>query len=140
MGNIRQTGNSKILGIIRILLGFQFLMAGFMKLLVPMLQEAFAGQLSAAKIPMIDFNMWFVPIVEVVLGAFLLVGIYARLAALVIFPLMAVATYVHLVVNDPNLFPLQPEKPIIPLINMVLAFLIVSSGAGAWSADRSISK
>ena len=62
---IRQTSNSRILGFARILLGLLFLMAGFMKLLVPMLQQVFAGQLQAAGIPLIEINMWLIPILEV---------------------------------------------------------------------------
>lgn len=110
-------------------------MTGFMKLLVPMLQDAFAGQLAQAGIPMVSLNMWFVPIVEVTVGALLMFGILTRLAALAILPIMAVATYVHLVVSDPGLFPLQPHLPIIPLVVIFFAIIIIFRGAGSWSSD-----
>jgi len=135
MNKISQTSPSIPLALIRILLGFLFLMTGFMKLLVPMLQNAFAGQLAAAGIPMISLNMWLVPIIEVVIGALLLFGILARLASLVTLPMMGVATYVHLVVTDHSLFPLQPKPPIVPIVVIVLALIVVVRGAGAWSWD-----
>jgi hypothetical protein len=34
---------------------------------------------------------------------------------------MVVATYAHVVVDDPEVFPLQPSQPIVPLIVIVLA-------------------
>lgn len=135
MNKIFQTFPSIPLALIRIFLGVLFLMTGFMKLLVPTLQEAFAGQLAAANIPMIPLNIWLVPTLEVVVGALLLFGILSRLAALVILPMMAVATYVHLVVTDHSLFPLQPKPPIIPLVVIVLALIVLVRGAGAWSWD-----
>ncbi len=49
---------------------------------------------------------------EVGVGAVLLLGYYTRIATLLlVYPIMIVATYVHLVVDDPSLFPLQPEEP-----------------------------
>jgi len=135
MNKILHTSRSIPLAVIRVLLGILFLMTGFMKLLVPMLQDAFAGQLAAAGIPMIALNMWVVPISEVVVGAFLLFGILARPAALAILPMMVVATYVHLVVTDHSLFPLQPKPPIIPIVAIVLALIVLVRGAGAWSWD-----
>jgi hypothetical protein len=49
--------------------------------------------------------------------------------------MMAVATYVHVVVNDPALFPLQPSAPVIPVTVIVLTAYVVWRGAGAWSLD-----
>jgi len=48
---------------------------------------------------------------------------------------MVVATYVHIIVNDPSLFPLQPHKPIIPIMVILMSIFILSRGAGAWSLD-----
>ena len=47
-------------------------------------------------------------------GVALLVGFYTRIATLLVLNIMVVATYVHLVVTDPSLFPLQPTEPIYP--------------------------
>ena len=132
---IRSTTDDKILGILRLLLGGLFVMTGLMKLFVPMLGEAFSGQLLAANIPFYTFNVWFVPITEVVVGVLLLLGLFSRIGGLVVINMMLVVTYVHLVVDDPDLFPLQPEEPIIPLVSIAVAAYVVWRGGGAWSID-----
>ena len=49
--------------------------------------------------------------------------------------IMAVATYVHLVVDDPSLFPLQPSEPIIPSIVIAMCLYLLWRGGGSWSRD-----
>jgi uncharacterized membrane protein YphA (DoxX/SURF4 family) len=49
---------------------------------------------------------------------------------------MVVATYVHIVIDDPSLFPLQPVEPIGPLVLLAMLIYTVIRGAGAWSIDR----
>lgn len=132
---IRSTTDDRILGILRLLLGGLFVMTGLMKLFVPMLGEAFSGQLLAANIPFYTFNVWFVPVTEVIVGVLLLLGLFSRIGGLVVTNLMLVATYVHLVVDNPDLFPLQPEEPIIPLVTIAVAAYVVWRGGGAWSID-----
>jgi len=75
------------------------------------------------------------PFVEIGLGAVLGVGAFARLAGIVVVGIMLAATYVHVVVDDPTLFPLQPSEPIIPLVVLALTVYILWRGAGAWSLD-----
>ena len=48
---------------------------------------------------------------------------------------MIVATYVHIVVDDPALFPLQPDEPIIPIAVIAMSMVTLWRGAGAWSLD-----
>lgn len=132
---LRTTGNDRTVGAVRILLGLLFVATGSMKFLVPMLWTAWSGQLTAAGIPFHAFNLYFVPIVEIVVGLLLGAGLFARLAALVVVPMMGVATYVHLVVDDPALFPLQPEQPAIPIFTLAMAAYVVWRGGGAWSLD-----
>ncbi len=48
---------------------------------------------------------------------------------------MIVGTYVHLVVDDPSLFPLQPEEPIIPAGVMILSVYVLLRGGGSGSSD-----
>ncbi|MBW8005013.1 MAG: DoxX family protein [candidate division NC10 bacterium] len=132
---VRKTSDNKLAGIIRMLLGVLFLMTGAMKLLVPMLGEAWSGQILAAGLPLYSLTRWTVPFLEMFLGVVLLIGAFARVAVLVIMGIMVVATYVHLVVVDPSLFPLQPSEPIIPLIVIGLSAYILWRGAGAWSLD-----
>jgi uncharacterized membrane protein YphA (DoxX/SURF4 family) len=129
------TRAEKPAGVTRLILGTLFVMTGLMKLLVPVLAQAWSGQLVAADLPFYTLTRWAVPFVEVGLGIVLLAGLFARLAGLVVITMMAVAIYVHMVVNDPALFPLQPSEPVIPLVVIILAAYVIWRGAGAWSLD-----
>jgi putative oxidoreductase len=120
---------------IRVALGVLFVMTGVMKLVVPVLAAAWAGQLADANIPLPELNRWVVPFVEIGVGAALLVGFYTRIAILLVVNIMAVATYVHLVVDDPALFPLQPAEPIIPAVVLVLSVYVLVKGGGSGSLD-----
>ena len=134
VARIRSTSNNKIAASVRLALAVLFLMTGAMKLLVPMLADAWSGQLVAAGIPLYTISRWSVPFLNAV-GLALGVGFFVRLAGLVVGGVMIVATYVHLVVDDPSLFPLQPSAPVIPLVVIAIAAYLVWRGAGAWSLD-----
>ena len=133
--DLRSTSNDRLAGGIRGLLGVLFFMTGAMKLLVPVLADAWSGQLLAANLPFYTVTRWTVPFLEIVLGVTLLLGAYSRLVVVVVMGIMFVATYVHIVVDDPALFPLQPSEPIIPVIVVLLSLYILWRGAGAWSLD-----
>ena len=135
LDGICRTSGDKLAGGVRILLAVLFLMTGAMKLLVPTLGDAFSGQLLAAGIPLPELSRRSVPFVEIAVGAALALGAFSRIAVIVVMGIMVVATYVHLVVDDPSLFPLQPTEPIIPLVVMVLSAYVLWRGAGAWSRD-----
>ncbi len=135
LSGIQATRRDKRLGVIRIFLGFMFLSTGSMKLLVPLLWTAWSGQLTAAQIPFYRFNLWFVPIAEILIGLLFLFGWMSRLAGVVAIAMMGVATYVHLVVGDPTLFPLQPTEPFIPIVVIAMAAYVLWRGSGAWSLD-----
>jgi uncharacterized membrane protein YphA (DoxX/SURF4 family) len=137
---LRQTSDNKVATTFRLLLALIFLMTGPMKLLVPSLAEAFSGQLQAAGLPFYQLTLWTVPYVELALGIVLALGIFARPAAVAAIGLMVVATYVHLIVDDPTLFPLQPNEPIIPLAVIAMSVYVLLRGAGAWSFDLKASR
>ena len=132
---VRSTQSDGVARVVRLALGALFLMTGAMKLVVPMLAAAWAGQLAAANIPLPEINRWVVPFVEMGVGVALLLGLYTRIAILVVLNIMAVATYVHLVVDDPALFPLQPAAPIIPAVVTLLAVYLLVKGGGSGSLD-----
>ena len=132
---VRSTRSDAVARGIRVLLGVLFVMAGAMKLVVPVLATAWAGQLLAANIPLAELNRLVVPVVEMAVGAALLMGFYTRLASLLVLNIMVVATYVHIVVDDPTLFPLQPTEPIIPAVVMILTAYILVKGGGSGSLD-----
>ncbi len=69
------------------------------------------------------------------MGVALLIGFYTRIATLLVLNIMVVATYVHIVVTDPALFPLQPAEPIIPAVVMLLSLYLVVKGGGSGSLD-----
>ncbi len=135
LDDIRKTSDNKLAGSIRILLAVLFLMTGAMKLLIPMLADAWSGQLLAANLPLYTITRWTVPFLEMLLGVVLATGGFVRPAVVVVMGIMVVATYVHVVVDDPSLFPLQPSEPIIPLIVVVLSLYLLWKGAGSWSLD-----
>ena len=132
---LRKTSSNKLAGLLRILLGAAFFMAGILKVVVPSLGQAFSGQLIAADIPLHGFVLFSFPIVETVLGVFLVFGFHARLSAAAAAVSMVVATFVHVAVEDPSLFPLQPVEPIGPLVVLVMAIYVLWGGGGAWSID-----
>jgi uncharacterized membrane protein YphA (DoxX/SURF4 family) len=112
------------------LLALMFVMTGAMKLLVPSLRDAFAGQLEAAGLPLQWLTRLVVPYVEIALGILLALGALTRLVVAGILLLMAGATYVHLVVHDSSLFPLQPSLPIIPIVVIAMClYLLWRSGS-----------
>jgi uncharacterized membrane protein YphA (DoxX/SURF4 family) len=132
---VRHTQDNNSAAAIRILLGLLFLSTGVMKFAVPVLRTAFSGQLTAAGIPFHALTMWLVPAVEIGVGVLFSLGLLARLASLAAVVMMTIATYVHLVVDDPALFPLQPEAPIIPIFTIALCLYLARSGSGSWSLD-----
>jgi uncharacterized membrane protein YphA (DoxX/SURF4 family) len=132
---VRRTRSDGVARSIRVVLGVLFVMTGAMKLVVPMLSVAWAGQLAAANIPLPELNRWVVPFIEMAVGVALLVGFYTRIAILLVLNIMAVATYVHLVVHDPALFPLQPAAPIIPAVVVILSLYVLVKGGGSGSLD-----
>jgi len=135
ISQFRITTDDKFAGVLRVLLGLIFFMAGILKVAVPHLGEAFSGQLIAANIPYYKLSLYTVPVVEMALGVTLLFGLHARLSAAVAAVIMVVAAYVHLAVDDPMLFPLQPVEPIGPLMLLAMLAYVLWKGAGAWSID-----
>ena len=121
------------LGTTRIFIGGLILMTGIMKFTVPMLRAAWSGQLRLARVPFYTFTFWVTPVVELAVGTLLIVGVWTRPAATVVLLMMLGATYVHVVVGDPSVFPLQPNAPIIPVVVIVLTIFVLVGGTGDWS-------
>ncbi len=134
-GTPRGTKPDRLSRPLRLMLGVLFVMTGAMKLLVPMLADAWSGQLLASGLPLVTLSQWTVPFVEIAVGLAMLTGTHARLASLVVMGIMLVATYVHLVVDDPSLCPLRPSEPIIPIIVIAMASYVLWKGGGSWSRD-----
>jgi uncharacterized membrane protein YphA (DoxX/SURF4 family) len=135
MNSKRNTVQNKFVGIIRIMLGIIFIMTGVMKLTMAEYGAAWSIQLIEAEIPLYTFNYWFVPIFELILGLFLLVGYHTRFSAVLVLPVMLVAIYVHLTVTNPGAFPSQPQEPYMPIAIIMMAILIIIKGSGKWGLD-----
>jgi len=140
LNTLRSTKANVILGITRIALGVMFFSTGIMKYTVPMLWKAWSAQLTQSNIPFYTLNLYVIPTIEMTIGVLLLIGYYSRLSALMVLPLMIVATYVHLIVDNPALFPLQPDEPIIPIVAILMAGYVIWRGGGSWSKDLKFSK
>jgi uncharacterized membrane protein YphA (DoxX/SURF4 family) len=132
---LRKTSSDRFGGSLRILLGLVFFMAGILKVVVPSLGAAFSGQLVAANIPLQGLVLYMFPVIEMVLGILLLAGLHTRITSSIAAMSMVVATYVHIAVDDPTLFPLQPVEPIGPLMLLAMLAYILIRGGGAWSID-----
>ncbi len=135
VASIQKTADDKLAGSIRIILAVLFVMTGTMKLVVPMLAEAWSGQLLASGLPFYELSRWSVPFVEIIVGVVLGVGLFVRPAVVAVIGIMTVATYVHVVVDDPSLFPLQPSEPVIPLSVIAMCLYVLWCGGGSWSKD-----
>jgi len=133
--SVQKNFSYKLAGVLRILLGFVFFVAGILKIVVPSLGQAFSGQLIAASIPVHGFVLFTFPIVETVIGVFLLVGFQSRPSAAAAAASMVVATYVHVAVEDPSLFPLQPVEPVGPLMLLAMAIYVMWRGGNALSIE-----
>jgi uncharacterized membrane protein YphA (DoxX/SURF4 family) len=96
--------------------------------------------LVAANIPLYTISRWGVPFLEIAAGLALGAGFFVRMAGAAVIGIMIVATYVHVAVGDPSLFPLQPSAPVIPLVLIAVAAYLVWRGAGAWSLDLRASR
>lgn len=112
VARIRSTSNNKLVAGLRLALAVLFLMTGAMKLLVPVLADAWSGQLVAAAIPLHTIARWSVPFLEIAVGLALGVGFFVRLAGL-----------------------MQPSAPVIPVVVLALSAYLIWRGAGAWSLD-----
>ncbi len=98
-----------------------------------MLRAAWSGQLRLARLPFYKLTFWLFPVAELAVGTLLILGVWTRLAAAVVLLMMLGAIYVHLVVDDPSVFPLQPKASIIPAVVVGLTIFVLVGGSGAWS-------
>lgn len=131
MINLRKTKPAKHLTVIRSLSALPLILIGAQHVIgtAPILPI-----LEGAKIPQPIFFSYLVPPLEVVAGLLLLIGLYARIGALITLPTMGVAVYAHLV-HD------WAEEPtiILPIAVFLGVLQILVSGAGAFSTDLAAS-
>lgn len=121
ISDVIQENSSAFATAARVLLGLFLVGLGVATFFVPEFKLAFIGQLGDAGIPLQGWVKFLLPTVEGIVGAMLLGGVLMRIASLVSIVVMAILTYLHLVVADPTLLPLQFGLPLIPIVGLVLS-------------------
>ena len=141
----KETKFPKHLFFIRFICSIVFLFFGILHFIHP---ENFRNILIASEVPLVEINVLVVPIVEVIVGAFLLIGLWSRLAALIGLITSAVAIYstVILMQLDPKHLPSGLREipfypPIfVPIILFLLFLYVLIRGVGAWGIDTHYKK
>ncbi|MCB1084843.1 MAG: DoxX family membrane protein [Chlamydiia bacterium] len=131
----------KHLFFLRLVAGIIFVRFGILHFIQP---ENFINILKATKTPFVDFQANFVPSIEIVSGILLLLGLWARLGAVLGCIVMGVATYstLQLMQLKPGMIPgglkeIPNYPPIfIPIILFIFCLYILIFGAGAWSISK----
>lgn len=76
----------------RVALGLFFAISGYHKLFIPARHASLVATLKADKIPLLSFNAWFVPVVELIAGLTLTLGLLSVISALLLGAICLVAT------------------------------------------------
>ncbi|WP_411845806.1 DoxX family protein [Roseibacillus persicicus] len=132
MRQIARTTNQKSSAIVRILVSLPLLGIGIQHLIGTAPLEPI---LRGAGIPFPELNNVIGTGAEILAGALLLTGFFARAGAALTIPTMAMALYAHAV------YDWADEPPVILPITLILGSLyVIWKGAGAWSLDLRYSK
>lgn len=131
----------KHLFFIRLIAGLVFLIFGLLHFVSP---ENFRNILLVTETPMVQFNLYFVPAVEVIVGILFLIGLLTRLAGIIGAITMVIATWSTLKLMKitpaelPDGLTEVPFSPpiFIPIIIGLLSIYLIFMGAGAWGIDR----
>ena len=127
MKQITQTTNQKSAAIARVLIAVPLLAIGGQHLIgIAPLEPILRG----AGIPFPEINSFVGPALQLVAGALLISGYFARVGAALTIPAMGLATFTHLVSDWAD------EPPIaLPIVMILLSLYVLWKGAGAWSFD-----
>ena len=125
---------SKALLLIRLLVGWVFVSEGIQKFVFP--AQLGVGRFEKIGIPAPHFMAPFVGTVEIVCGTLLLVGLFARLAAVPLLAviLVAIATTKIPMIAKSGMWSMLHEARTDFSMVLGLVFLLIT-GAGSWSAD-----
>lgn len=133
--SLRATEPSKHIMVLRLVAAVPLIAIGAGHLVDP---EPFVAVLEAAGLPLVGVSSVMAPVVEIVAGLLLLLGLYARIGGALATSTMMAALYAHAVI-DPSALPESVAMPpiVLPLAVLVAAIYVTGRGAGAWSLDRS---
>ena len=135
---VRQTSDSKPLLFVRVAAGLPLLFYGGLHLLQP---TDFLALLHATGILPEEVMLVVIPLMEMVAGILMLVGVWARVGALLTVLVMIPALHASLVLargGDPGAnAAVMPQAPPlwVPVMVLMCAFIVLVMGAGAFSAD-----
>lgn len=131
---LRTTGAQRHLLVARVVAGVPLLAIGFAHVIVP--DAPMRPLVEAAGFPLPGVVAALGVAAEIVAGASLLLGYWARIGAVLAIPVMLGAVYTHLVLDVwPN--EAQDEPPLaLPILVMLAAAYVARRGAGRWSLDR----
>ena len=123
---LRNEWEPRVLSIVRIMVGLLFMEHGTAKLL---------GFPTAAMAPAMFSLLWFAGVIEMVGGALVALGLFTRVAALVMSGEMAFGYFMS---HAPrNFFPLLNQGDAAVLHCFIFLYLAVAGG-GSWSLDQLI--
>lgn len=132
---IIQTGHSKTIILIRLMVGAVFLSEGIQKILFPAIRGA--GRFEKIGLPSPEFLGSFVGIFEILCGALILLGLLTRLAGipLIIIMLVAIATTKVEVLANQGVWEMLHGSRTDWAMLLGNLFLLIKGG-GHWSVDR----
>ena len=136
---IINTDNSKTTIIVRLIVGVIFLSEGIQKFLFPAIRGA--GRFEKIGLPSPEFLGSFVGTFEILCGAFVLLGLFTRLASipLIIIMLVAVATTKAEVLDNQGFWEMMHGSRTDWSMLLGSIFLLIKGG-GYWSVDNKLSK
>ncbi|WP_291115572.1 DoxX family protein [Flavobacterium sp. UBA6135] len=136
---IIQTDHSKTTIIIRLIVGAVFLSEGIQKFLFPAIRGA--GRFEKIGLPFPEFLGSFVGTFEILCGAFILLGLFTRLASipLIVIMLVAIATTKSEVLADKGFWEMMHGSRTDWSMLLGNVFLLIKGG-GYWSLDNELNK
>jgi uncharacterized membrane protein YphA (DoxX/SURF4 family) len=132
MATIQGTTGWGVLLLLRVVVSLPLLFFGVLHLVSP---HGLRAILVAAGLPLVDLHSLLVPLVEVLAGVLLLVGILTRLGAVLAFAVMVPAVLATLQVTDGSEGPAVPTLAL-PVTLAVASFFLALLGGGAGSIDE----
>jgi len=132
---IRRTQPNAIIGVYRILLGLIFVFFGSVKLVFQEIHNSWALMLSEINIPFYDLALIMVPLLQISIGTLLIAGIYSRIGALMVIPIVILPMYAHLTIHNSNAYIFESFELFLPAPLIMMAISVLIYGSGKWSLD-----
>ncbi len=129
---------------VRVALGLFFLISGYHKLFNPVRHASIVQTMTNDHVPFIKFNCWFVPSIEFLGGFALMIGLLAPLAALGLFVICCMATFVDGIKRIPTWHPLDKADYVDDVLYLpevlysVMLWVVILGGSGPYSLDHYI--